>query len=374
MRFLSTSFLATFLSIVFFNISVAQNTPIIEITAPEIDYDGTFTIDWAYASGITCSSFSLFLEHIEENDEVSYYDPSEDCSIRSNTFSGLPSGTYKILISLDYTENGVTKRASARVTTIVDDRRVDVLGAGFEQDFEGWILSSHEWTRRSGATPSSNTGPTTASSGNYYVYMETSSGHAYDDGDEAILTSPAISLNDGNLSFDYHMYGSDMGKLQAQILNDQGSWQTLWERAGPVQTLSTQSWRRVSVSLDGFQGDYKIRFVGEAYGGYKGDMAVDNVEVKTLVFDADVPTGLSAEYSAYPHGLIISWSEIIGANNYEVSRSLNQGQSWENGYYNGSEAQFVDDNIDSGTNNIYYRVRACNTECSDWSSTPSPAQ
>ncbi|CAH3189514.1 unnamed protein product, partial [Porites evermanni] len=67
-----------------------------------------------------------------------------------------------------------------------------------------------DWLRRSGSTPSSNTGPstdhTTSSSVGYYMYIETSSPRR--PGDKAMLASPKYSSARGKcLQFWYHMYG-----------------------------------------------------------------------------------------------------------------------------------------------------------------------
>ncbi|MEM6829779.1 MAG: fibronectin type III domain-containing protein, partial [Bacteroidota bacterium] len=51
------------------------------------------------------------------------------------------------------------------------------INEGFESGFGNWSFQSYDlnWTRQSGSTPSSGTGPTGAARGNYYLYIEASS-------------------------------------------------------------------------------------------------------------------------------------------------------------------------------------------------------
>lgn len=83
---------------------------------------------------------------------------------------------------------------------------------------------------------------------------------------------------------------------------------------------------------------------------------------------------LLASYNRGPHGLSVSWNRVPDALRYEVARSLDQGASWDEDYYFGTEPFFIDTDIDDKSS-IYYRVRACSGDvCSDWTSTPSSAQ
>lgn len=65
----------------------------------------------------------------------------------------------------------------------------------FETDFGNWAnTGTYNWERDSGGTPSSNTGPSSAYSGSYYVYCEASSPRDYDD--EFILERTGITATD----------------------------------------------------------------------------------------------------------------------------------------------------------------------------------
>ena len=88
----------------------------------------------------------------------------------------------------------------------------------------GWTdepnsLDDFDWTRQSGSTASSGTGPafdhTFGTSKGMYMYIETSSQKA---GDKARLLSPRYSATTGKcLRFWYHMYGTGIGTLNVRI-------------------------------------------------------------------------------------------------------------------------------------------------------------
>ncbi|WP_096085974.1 hypothetical protein [Agaribacterium haliotis] len=147
----------------------------------------------------------------------------------------------------------------------------------FESGLANWRNSGeYNMLRRSGSTPSSNTGPSTAQNGTYYMFLETSSGSAFDAGDTALLESPVFDASSASVSFAYSMYGSDTGKLAVDVLAA-GQWQELWSREG--QQHSSGSWSSATVPIN-VAGNVKIRFRASGAGGYRGDIAIDNVRVE----------------------------------------------------------------------------------------------
>ena len=122
---------------------------------------------------------------------------------------------------------------------------------GFENTLGSWTQSSSDnfdWTTRSGSTPSSNTGPSTASEGSYYVYMESSSPNYANK--RAILNSPCFDLSSpssATLDFKYHMYGkSTMGSLTLEASTNNGvTWSSIWSKSGN----QGNSWKDASIDL-----------------------------------------------------------------------------------------------------------------------------
>jgi len=180
----------------------------------------------------------------------------------------------------------------------------------FKESFEGGLpvwenstgVDTDDWTRHSGSTTSSGTGPVGASEGTYYTYLETSNGSpAYYANEFAMIESPSIDANQVSLSFDYHMYGADIGALHIDILSN-GAWQQSVGFIEGQQHLSNTS--NFSNEKIYFHGDVeKIRIRAVAVGGFRGDIAIDNLVIRGEEFppldDVD-GDGIDDELDAFP--------------------------------------------------------------------------
>ncbi|MUU79002.1 immunoglobulin-like domain-containing protein [Winogradskyella endarachnes] len=154
----------------------------------------------------------------------------------------------------------------------------------FENTFGAWTQATGDdfnWATRSGTTPSSNTGPSSADSGSYYIYMESSSPNYSTK--RAILNSPCFDLatvTQASFGFKYHMYGSSsMGSLALELSDDDGaSWTSIWSASGN----QGNSWLTASVNLAAYVGNsVQLRFNGVTGTTWQGDMAVDAVSLST---------------------------------------------------------------------------------------------
>lgn len=162
----------------------------------------------------------------------------------------------------------------------------------FENTIAGWTQSTADdfnWALRSGSTPSSNTGPSSAYQGSYYLYIESSSPNYSTK--QAILNSQCYNLSglsSGNVSFRYHMYGaSNMGDLKLQI-SIGGGWTTIWSRAGN----QGNSWQLASVNINAYTASSSVyfRFVGTTGTTWQGDMAIDAFTITGAPESATVET------------------------------------------------------------------------------------
>jgi hypothetical protein len=72
------------------------------------------------------------------------------------------------------------------------------------------------WNQNAGGTPSSNTGPSAAYSGNYYLYAETSSPTAFNQ--FMWLRSPSITISRNDYLFHYHAYGACVGRIEVYVV------------------------------------------------------------------------------------------------------------------------------------------------------------
>jgi hypothetical protein len=152
---------------------------------------------------------------------------------------------------------------------------------GFETTCLGsWTQNTDDninWTRRSGSTPSSSTGPSSAAEGSYYYYIE-ASGSNYPS-KTAILTTDwinASALSNPNFTFSYNMYGSNMGSLYLEISTNGSTWNTLWSKSGNQGT----SWGATTVGLISFKSvPFQLRFRGVTGNGFRSDMAIDKISI-----------------------------------------------------------------------------------------------
>ncbi len=153
---------------------------------------------------------------------------------------------------------------------------------GWETGFGIWGQSTtddFDWTRKTGATSSFNTGPTSAYEGKYYIYTESSSPNT--GGKKAIITSNCFNLtrvSSPAAFFRYHMYGATMGTLQLQVnINNSPFWSTIWTKTGDLGN----TWNFAYVSLASYSSytNVKLRFVGTTGTSFTSDMAIDAFSV-----------------------------------------------------------------------------------------------
>jgi hypothetical protein len=119
-----------------------------------------------------------------------------------------------------------------------------------------------DWTRNSGGTPSSETGPSSAQEGSFYIYTETSNPDGLT-GQEYIVEGPEIDADiyEINLTFWYHMYlnntNPNSDTVFALDINDSTGWNNnIWSKTGGQGDL----WRNETVDLSSFNGTITPRF------------------------------------------------------------------------------------------------------------------
>lgn len=153
----------------------------------------------------------------------------------------------------------------------------------FESGLGNWnnAAADHiDWTRDSGGTPSSGTGPTTGSDGSFYLFTESStSGTGYPN-KRAVLISNCIDLNGLSnplLEFDYHMYGATMGSLELLISDNNGiTWTSLWSESGD----QGNSWFTGGINLAAYNDEIVLlQFLATTGSNFTSDMAIDNIRI-----------------------------------------------------------------------------------------------
>ena len=149
---------------------------------------------------------------------------------------------------------------------------------------------SIDFRTHTGATGSGGTGPSsdhTTGNGNY-LYLETSgnSGSGCQN-KQAELHSPCFDLrgtNQAQLSFWYHMYGSSIGDLHVDAFVD-GKWDL--DVMPAIVGEQGNAWDSANVDLGAYAGKIIfVRFRATTGAGFRGDLAIDDINLTTLPFVA----------------------------------------------------------------------------------------
>ena len=136
----------------------------------------------------------------------------------------------------------------------------------FESSVGAWTQGggdNFDWTRDSGGTPSSNTGPTTGDGDTWYMYIEASNPNY--PSRSAHFDSPCFNITSvasASFSYSYHMYGANVGSLSIQISTDNGATfpTTLRSFSGNLGN----TWNQDTIDLSSYVGQtIKIRFRAE---------------------------------------------------------------------------------------------------------------
>ncbi|WP_299105857.1 GEVED domain-containing protein [uncultured Tenacibaculum sp.] len=201
---------------------------------------------------------------------------------------------------------------------------------GFESG-DGWTQATGDagnWVRKSGSTPSSGTGPSSATQGSYYMFLEASSNSSpgqIGSNATAILESACFDLagkSSASFTFKNHMYGNNVGSLKVQASSDGATWTDVWSDSGN----KGNQWNSVSVNLSAYLGaNVKLRLVGTTGGGWSSDIAVDDLAVTVVNEGADTqaPTapGSFAAVNVAQTSLTLNWAastDNVAVTGYDV--------------------------------------------------------
>lgn len=182
-----------------------------------------------------------------------------------------------------------------------------------------------DFTRLSGSTLSNNTGPSGASDGAHYMYVEATNPNF--PSKVAILGSPCYDLSwttSAQLKFDYHMYGSAMGTLHIDVSTNGGqSWSTtpIWSISGN----QGNQWLTDSIDFSSYQtSQVSYRFVGTTGSNFTSDIAIDNIEF-TIPPEIALPVRISDWRVNWKQAdALLEWStlEELNTSHFEIERSL----------------------------------------------------
>ena len=215
---------------------------------------------------------------------------------------------------------------------------------GFESGIGDWSqdeTDDFDWTHQTGMTPTNVTGPDSASEGTYYYYIEADANN----NNTANLNGPCLNLKDANLqnaqiSFSYHMFGSFTGSLNLKAKTPNGTWTSIWSKSG-----NQGGWHRDTVNLLTYINDtLQLQFEGTIGGGNTSDIAIDDIVVEEVFHNCNVMISSFPHHESFESGLgdwvqqdnsAIDWTHNSGS-----TPSANTGPSaaYDGTYYYYTEA------------------------------------
>jgi hypothetical protein len=282
---------------------------------------GTFSLT---ISGLT-SGQTYYVRAYAKNDQGYSYgdevvfvaDEISDTDTLDADFDGTTSNTY---VSND--------EISLSASVSLEDTE------SFESSLGDWTLGTdddQDWIRDASGTPSSNTGPSSAQDGTYYIYIEASSPSAmYTSGNEAVIEYDIGSTESGYVDFYYHQYGVDQGTLYLEGWNG-STWTEIWSSTGD----QGNQWNHVTTGSSNFVDYSKLRFRDVAAGGWAADVALDLVKVYTGSGYETSGTYESSTFSTTKLNAVgggtIDWTATLNSQTLtmETNVSTNSGSTWE---------------------------------------------
>ena len=177
--------------------------------------------------------------------------------------------------------------------------------------------SNYHWKVRDGASGSGSTGPNDSFDGTKYLHVEASSGG---NGAVAILETPDITTTASSISISYyyHMYGSQMGRLVVDVFKN-GAWIPTDSLVGQQQTSSGADWLERTFAVVNVTSPFKIRFRGVKNGAgsdFRGDMAIDALTI-TAATGCLAPTDLQTS-SITNTTASFGWTENNSATSWTI--------------------------------------------------------
>ena len=155
----------------------------------------------------------------------------------------------------------------------------------FENGLGDWgqvATDSIDWTLYKGYTPSTYTGPSGASDGRYYLYVEATNPNFPEEMASLEADFDFSSIIGPAMTFDYHMYGANMGTLVVDVFDGSVWHYDYWKITGQQQTSELDTFKQAFVDLSDFGGNasVKIRISGITGNEYASDICIDNIVVQ----------------------------------------------------------------------------------------------
>jgi len=260
-----------------------------------IDQSSSVGISWDQAAdGVPVTSYDLYLSNGTTTDLALL---AADWTSTAATLNNLNFGStyyWQIIPKNDLGEavgcvvNSFTVKSLPTGSSGVTCGTGDQEGSPFSESFDaqgswtGDYGGAAGWIFNTGATSSSDTGPTGGQDGSYMFWEASGAGV-----NSGSVVSPLIDLtaieagNDAELTFYMHAYGAGMGTLEVGASNSQaGPFTNIFTWDGAIQTASGDDWTQVGLDLSSYTGgNLYLEFKNTGIDDYRGDMSIDTLTV-----------------------------------------------------------------------------------------------
>lgn len=232
------------------------------------------------------------------------------------------SGIFDVTLKISNKSKTINKTYSKFIkvgmpVTLLDENfnSFEMIGDG------GWTAndvskSGYNWYTNSGDTSSEETGPINDNTNGEllgkYIYAEASDANP---GDVAEFISPCINVEYANseIEFAYHMFGEHIGELHVDIKTENGYINDVIPALYGNQQLSQdEAFLTKTINLASYVNQtIKVRFRAIRGNGWKGDIAIDDVYIKTI------HTAITDEnFKVYPNPIKNNFL-FVKTNNFE---------------------------------------------------------
>ncbi|MCF7567028.1 T9SS type A sorting domain-containing protein [Sabulilitoribacter arenilitoris] len=244
------------------------------------------------------------------------------------------SGIYNVTLRVSNKSKSINKTYSNYIKV---GTQTDMLNENFDT-FEiagdkGWTANAvskngYNWHVNFGKTSTENTGPNHDNSKEIlgkYIYAEASGAKP---GDIAEFTSRCFTVDKENseLEFAYHMYGKGIGELHIDLKTKEGYINDVIPAIiGSQQNNQKDAFLTKSIDLSSYTHQtLKVRFRAVRGSSWEGDIAIDDVFIKTIYIPISDET-----YKVYPNPvknnlLYVKTNDSKLASNYKISNLVGQ--------------------------------------------------
>ncbi|MFY0712937.1 T9SS type A sorting domain-containing protein [Seonamhaeicola sp. NFXS20] len=258
-------------------------------------FNANFSVDVSQTCGenllvkfnSTCNNITKWEWDINSDGIIDYTTP--------NPTHNFIAGIYDVTLTVSNKSNSISKTYTNLIKVGVTTEPL------FDENFDEFdIANNNGWTNNDvsntgfnwlinhGETSSEETGPAHDNTSNSilgnYIYTEASNGNT---GDITEFISPCIDViyENSEIEFAYHMFGKNIGELHVDIKTSNGYINDVIEPLiGQQQTNQTDAFLTKNINLSSYLGEtINIRFRAIRGNGWKGDIAIDDIFLKTII-------------------------------------------------------------------------------------------